>query len=419
MSSYKRETAALAAGSLVNGVLTYAFFAVTTHALGAEDAAPVSILWAYWSFAAAALTFPLQHWVSHSIAAHGGEGQVRAGIVRIAVVVMGATVATGVVSWLLRDPLFHRDGVSFPILVAAVTSGSAFIGVVRGALAARDRFTDLAAAVASEGTVRSLGAVALLLLDTGGATAFGIVLFAGQLVGLAWPTALRFSRGVERTPTGSPLAFLGGSAGGQLIGQTILVGGPVLLTLRGGSPADVTALFAGLALFRAPYTLALGVLPQLTGRLTTLVVDGRRAALRRVRVTIVALTVVSLPPVAVLAAWLGPWLIRWMFGASVRLDVLPTTLIALGSTVAMSNLVATITVMAQDRVGALLRAWITGAVAAAVCVLVIDVPRLEQTCWAFVAAEAVAFVVLVLEEARGTAGLVPADPDRRGEADGS
>ena len=57
----------------------------------------------------------------------------------------------------------------------------------------------------------------------------------------------------------------------------------MLLAVAGGAPAEVTALFAGLALFRAPYTLAVGLVAALTGRLTTLVVQGRRAALRRFR----------------------------------------------------------------------------------------------------------------------------------------
>src|SRR3954469_9205006 len=72
-----RDTAALAAGSAVSGLLAYVFFALVTRALGAEAAAPVAVLWTYWSFAAAALTFPLQHWVVRAVVAAGGEGPVR------------------------------------------------------------------------------------------------------------------------------------------------------------------------------------------------------------------------------------------------------------------------------------------------------------------------------------------------------
>src|SRR5699024_10290840 len=285
-----RQAAALAVGSVVNGGLTYAFFAITTHALGATAAAPVSVLWAYWGFAAAALTFPLQHWVARSVAAYGGEGQVRSGIVRLALVIVAFTVVSAAVSWLLRDALFHSHQSAFSVLVAAVTAGSAFIGIVRGVLTAREQFVSLAGAVAGEGTIRCLGSVILLLAGSSDPVLFGVVLFAGQLVRFGWPGALHLTRGVQRAPSRSPVGFLGASAGGQLAGQTILVGGPVLLTLLGGAPAEVTALFAGLALFRAPYTLAIGVLPRLTGRLTALVVDGRRQTLGRMHSTVVVVT---------------------------------------------------------------------------------------------------------------------------------
>ena len=53
-----------------------------------------------------------------------------------------------------------------------------------------------------------------------------------------------------------------------MIGQAVLTGGPVVLALAGGSARDITALFAGLALFRAPYIVALGLVSQLTGRFT-------------------------------------------------------------------------------------------------------------------------------------------------------
>ena len=72
-----RDTSALAVGSATSGLLAYVFFALVTRALGSEGAAPVSVLWAYWSFAGAALTFPIQHWIARSVVAHEGERSVR------------------------------------------------------------------------------------------------------------------------------------------------------------------------------------------------------------------------------------------------------------------------------------------------------------------------------------------------------
>ena len=47
-----------------------------------QPAAPVAVLWAWWSFAAAAFTFPVQHWVSRTAATAAGEAAVRRGLRR-------------------------------------------------------------------------------------------------------------------------------------------------------------------------------------------------------------------------------------------------------------------------------------------------------------------------------------------------
>ncbi len=69
----------MAVGSLVAGVLAYVFFAVVTRALGAGPAAPVAVLWAWWGFAGAAVTFPVQHWIARTLATQCGEAGVRRG----------------------------------------------------------------------------------------------------------------------------------------------------------------------------------------------------------------------------------------------------------------------------------------------------------------------------------------------------
>ena len=69
MAASRRAPVVLAAGSVVSGLLAYVLFALVTRGLGAEVAAPVSVLWTLWTFAAAALTFPLQHWITRSVVA--------------------------------------------------------------------------------------------------------------------------------------------------------------------------------------------------------------------------------------------------------------------------------------------------------------------------------------------------------------
>jgi O-antigen/teichoic acid export membrane protein len=400
-----RSTTALAAGSAANGLLAYVFFALVTRQLGAAQAAPVSVLWAYWTFASAALTFPLQHWVARSVTAHRGERHVRAALPGVAGLVALVAVAAGAVSWLVRDRLFHDGGAGFPMLVVAVTLLAALTGVVRGVLSGRGRFGAVAAGLAAENALRCLIAVALVLADVDAPAAYAVALPAGYLSSLAWFSTLRLRRDGDVGTGESAAAFLGGAAAGQLIGQAVLTGGPVLLALAGGARAEVTALFAALALFRAPYTLALGLVAQLTSVLTGLVLRRDRTGLRRVRRLVVAGALVG-SAVAALVGWgIGPELLRLVFGAGTDLPARLTLVVAVGSAVALANLAATLLLLAHGRTGAAARSWALALAPAAVTFLAVDASVLARTCLTFLVAEAVALVLLLAEDARATARL--------------
>ena len=106
---------------------------------------------------------------------------------------------------------------------------------------------------------------------------YGAAIVTGILVVLAWPVGAAASR--ARPPADvSPLAFLGNVAGGTVIAQSVLTGGPVVLSLVGGTRHEVTSLFTALALFRAPYIVALGLAIRVTAAPDR---PGRRRAVRR------------------------------------------------------------------------------------------------------------------------------------------
>lgn len=397
-----RDSTALGIGSAVSGLLAYVFFAIVTRALGAEAAAPVSVLWTYWAFAAAALTFPVQHWIVRAVIAHGSEAPVRAALPRVGLAVGGVAAVSGAAAWLVRDTLFGSDDPWFPLLVATVTAGSALVGLVRGSLTARHRFGAVALALVGENLARVVLAGALAATGSTSSLAYGAVLVVGQVAVLAWPSALRLAGGEH--PRADWAGFLGGAAGGQVVAQTVLTGGPVVVALVGGAPVEVTALFAGLALFRAPYTLAQGMVGQATGALTALVVRGRHAALTRVRRGIVAATVLAVAVAALLGWFAGPWLVRTVFGEEVVIDRGVALAVAVGSAVALGNLALSILALAHDRPAATVRAWAPALVVAAVALLVVGGSAALTTSVAFAAAEAVAFLALLLSESRRARG---------------
>jgi O-antigen/teichoic acid export membrane protein len=396
----------LAIGSLLNGLLAYVFFATVTRALGAEAAAPVSVLWAYWSFAAAALAFPLQHWAARSVAATGSEHAVRRSLPAVAAAVITLAPVLGLMAWLARDSLFHRGDAWFPVLVALATVGSALTGLVRGMLQARERYGAVALALVMENLIRCVVSLALVAAGNHRPAAYGLALVAGYVTAFIWPWTLRMTlRGDDHE---SPLVLLGGASGGQLLGQVALTGGPVLLALAGGGPAEVTVLFAGLALFRAPYTLAIGMVAQLTARFTTLVVERRRDVLDRIRSQLVSATIVFAGLSAPVGALLGPPLLPLVFGDDVRMPGRLTAVLAAASTLAIACLVATLVLIALGRTGGQVRAWLLAAVPATAYFAFSSAPVLDRTCWAFLVVEAAAFAWMVVETSTGAARLARA-----------
>ncbi|HET7173134.1 MAG TPA: hypothetical protein VFI30_02510 [Nocardioidaceae bacterium] len=408
------DTWALAAGSAMSGLLAYVFFALVTRTLGPVLAAPVSVLWTYWSFAAAAVTFPVQHWIARSVAAHRGEGAVRRALPAVIAASVVLSAVTFGVAWAIRGPLFNRTTIWFPAILSLVTLGSGLVGVVRGGLTARLRFYSLGAELTAENALRCATAFALVAAGVRSPVAFGLCLAVGPLVALSWPSTLRYAAGPRGTAGDSPLTFLGGAAGGQLIGQSVLTGGPVVLALAGGGPADVTALFTALALFRSPYTLMLGLVSQLTGRLTRLVVEGRQEVLQRLRLALLAGTVLTVGAATAIGGTVGPRLLQLVFGHQVELSRLLTMVVGIGSALALANLIMTVALLAHNRGFAVTRVWLA-ALAAGGAVFVagwaVSAPALDRTCLAFLAAELVGLAAAVVEERR--AG-VRADPSRSG-----
>jgi O-antigen/teichoic acid export membrane protein len=395
----------LAVGSGVGGLLAYVFFVLVTRALGAERAAPVSILWVWWSFAGAALTFPIQHWIARSVTVHDGESGVRRALPGVVAIIAVVAALSAVVSWLARETLFGLPGVAFPLLIGGVTLGSGSLGVLRGLLTGRRRFGGVAASLVTENALRTLVALVLLVAGVEDPAGYGLALLAGYLIVLMWPSAMVATESGDHDHPDSPLAFLGGASTGQLLAQSALTGGPILLAAAGGAPAEVTAFFVALAVFRAPYTLALGLVSPLTARLTGWVLAGEEAMLATFRRRTVLATLGTAVAAILLAPWLGPPLLELIFG--VRPDRAVCGLVAVASTFAISNLVLAITVLARGGTSVLVRSWLAAYVPGIAVFLVGSIAVSERTAWTFLAIEAAAWVLLLLEDVRRRKTIVP------------
>jgi hypothetical protein len=387
-----RASLLLAAGSVVSGVLAYVLFALVTRGLGAVTAAPVSVLWTVWALAGAAFTFPLQHWITRCLTA-GREGEVRSSGARVGAVVAGAALAAGGLSWLAGERLFQREDAAFPVLVVLVVLGSAAVGVLRGGLAGRGRMAAVAWSLVAENALRCVLVAVLLLADVHDPVAHGLCLVAGSLVAL-WPGGWRF--GAAGEGRAGSLVFLGGAATAQLLAQGVLTGGAVVLALVGGSPAEVTAMFATLALFRAPYMVVLGTLPQVTHHVTGLVVAGEIRALRSLARRLAVLGAATVAVGTVLGLVVGPLLVAAVFGATVEVGSGVAAVVAAGCALALVNVVLMVGALALDRPGRVAGAWGLAVVAGAPVLLLTAVGPVERVAYAFLTAEVVATALLAV-----------------------
>ncbi len=390
-----RDSLALTVGSGLAGLLAYVFFALATRSLGVERAAPVSVLWSWWAIAAAVLTFSVQHWIIATLAGDGHETTVARSMPRIALAGATLAVLAGVVAFAARGMLFDDRGVAFPAMVAALTAGSLFTGVVRGALAGRRRYVASAVCLMSENAVRVAAAAAAALAGAG-AEAFGVALVVGSFTGLLWVRALRFEHAHPRShPVRNPMALMSGIAGGSLIAQVVLTGGPVALAVVGGSPAEVTSVFVALAVWRAPYVVALGVTPQLTGWLARLAGHGQQTRLARLRAGTAVATVAAAGLAALLAIGVLPWLLRGIFGPDVELATGLLVMLGIGTAVALGNLVLLLLLLALQRPRAATWAWTAALVAAVGWVAAGPGEPVARVVVAFLLAQVTAFVGLL------------------------
>ena len=392
------ESGALLAGSVVNGLAAYGFIALGTRLLTPEGFAPVAIVWVFWAFSAALLTFPIQHWVIRQMALDGHSGGVRAAAGRVALLTAIVAVAEGAVALAARRSLFGDDSWVWPACVAGVAAGAGLLGGVRGMLAGSGRYHAAAVAIGGENLVRLAVAGVLLAVDRDPRLA-AAALVCGPVIALAWPRVFRLDRtGGPPPPTG-----LVGAAGlSVLLAQAVLNGGPPLLAALGGAEAEVTALFTALALFRAPYLVALGLTVRATAPLTRRVEERGRAGLRGPALATATATV-GLAAAAFGLAWpLGPPLISALFGAGTAPSPAIAAATAAGCTLALGGLALTVVLISAAARGALVVSWLVAVGAGAAVLLAtsgLDAPA--RVVAAFNTAEAVAVVAAAIAVAAG------------------
>ncbi len=385
------ESTAVVAGTAVNGLLAYAYIAIGTRSYGDAAMAPVAVLWTFWAISVALFMFPLQHWVIRQISIDGDTSGVAGTVPRIAVTVVTLAILGSAATLLWSERLFGDSDIRWPLLVGLITVGSGLSGLQRGILAGLGRYYATAANIAAENVLRvALGIVVAMTIED--VAWFAVVLAAGPLVAVFWPETFRLDlRSGERLPA---FVFLGGLAGGILIAQVILNAAPVVLQAMGGVADEVTALFLALALFRAPYLLALGGATRLTAPLTHLMRSSPEGRIRRIATAVAATAIVGAGAAYAFGRTVGPPLIDLVFAPETTIGSRPIGAIAAACTLALGGLVLILMLTAAGRAGAVQGAMVVALLAAVVALTAWPGETLDVVVAAFVVSELVAVLAL-------------------------
>jgi O-antigen/teichoic acid export membrane protein len=170
-------------------------------------------------------------------------------------------------------------------------------------------------------------------------------------------------------------------------------------------------LFVALALWRAPYLIALGVAPQLTSALSRTALAGDDQGLRKGR----RWTLGAVLGAAALAFLAGATVVdpvlRVVFGPDVVLDWQTLALIGMGTAVAVGNLILLLLMLALGTSRPVNRAWLGAVVVVATILVAVPLTSTDRVATAFAAAQVTAFAMLLTAPLRGRQAPAALDAD--------
>jgi O-antigen/teichoic acid export membrane protein len=362
--SYTSGARILAIGIGVTGLVTYAYFALASHALSDDDYGRISLLWSAIFITVSVLYRPVEQLLSRTIADREARGLTGSHHLRVAatiqlalgvVFVIGALIFRGP----LQDDLLGGSQTLYWILIVSVLAYAASY-FARGYLAGHRWFTLYGLLVFFEACARVMFAVLAVVGVASGESFVAMGMAAAPIVSLAVvPWAL--TRHVRATsdvsaeaaselaseldsatadePTAEAeftLAHGAGFAGAVLMimiaEQTFLNAGPLLLkaTTDVGGVALAGFAFNVLLIARAPLQLFQAIQTSILPSLTKAHAGGQKEEFRRaINITLAAIAgFAACVSLAMLA--LGPWLMDLFFGSEFDYDRGGLVLVSIG-----------------------------------------------------------------------------------------
>jgi O-antigen/teichoic acid export membrane protein len=324
--TYVRGARILSLGIATTGVVTFAYFALASHALAEVDYKSLTLLWSVMFLIISIIYRPVEQLLSRTISARRARGIEGGHPLRTAIAIQAIFAALFLaVALALRERIerdvFDGSAALYWVLVVGVVAYAASY-FARGWLAGHSRFGIYGGLVLLESCSRCLFALAVVIGIASGQTAVALGIAAAPLVSLVVvPWALRGRDPVppaEGDAVATGLRESTGFAAAVLVimaAEQALLNGPVVAVDATAEDAALAGfVFNVLLITRAPLQLFQAIQTSLLPHLSGLAATQRRAQFSRaLRVTVLAIAAFAGAVVIGLAA-IGPFVMDLLFG---------------------------------------------------------------------------------------------------------
>jgi O-antigen/teichoic acid export membrane protein len=346
--SYGRSAGLLTVALGIAGVLTYAYFAIASHSLSAEEYGNLVILWSTVFVLASTLFRPIEQLLARTLAERGQAGASSSDALRAAAVIQAALSLAIVAVLLLARGTIEREllageAVLYWVLIASLF-GFGLAYFVRGFLAGRGQFGLYATLLIIEVGSRVSFAVAVALGAAGGASLVAVGIATAPVACIiVLPIAARRAADRRRTdrPAGPGTTELtlgrGGAFAGavliMMLSEQIMINSGALFVRAAESAAAAGFIFNMMMVARAPLVLFQAIAASLLPHLTRLRARGGESSREVFRSSVDSTLLLIAGFAAVTIAGLiafGPQVMQIAFGDEFDYDRLGLAIIAVG-----------------------------------------------------------------------------------------
>jgi O-antigen/teichoic acid export membrane protein len=377
-------TYAVGAGIAIAGVTAYAFLSIASHQLGpgtsTVDYSAVFGLWVIVFTIAPGFFQPLEQEVGRALAHRLAKGIGGAPLVKRAatlggILALGAVIASIVANGPITSRLLHHETLLFvALLIGIVVYYATYI--VRGALAGNGRFGAYGAMLGSEGLIRLVAAIGLVLAGSHSPGAFALVLVLPPIAAMA--IGLRGQKNLLQPGPPAPYSELSSAIGYLLLGSVLcqaLSYSAYIAAIALKTPAQddlVGKLALGILIARVPLLGFQAVQAALLPKLARLAGAGRdlefRKALRQLVMIVLAVGVIGVVGGFAFGHGAG----KILFGDKFTLTNRDVGLLAIGSGGFIFTLTLAQALIALRSYAAAALSWLAGGVGCVVGTVIAD-----------------------------------------------